>query len=220
MIKAKSPEKASLELLLQKNQKFADHYKTSPIMHLIKSNDMKEKKKRERLLDCIQTFSDYFQKTVILRNALCDNRKFLAVTQLHLQEEFCHNLKLLADRSYNPPTWNPILDATASWFTWKMFTLDNEEKIVLMHLVLETSANIFFKEAHKVMHAYGETDYFKIHAEVDSEHEKMGAELLKNLSTDKYERLLEVQYQGWEMLNAVCDQIAALTNSEHGSCVL
>lgn len=122
-----------------------------------------------------------------------------------------HNFSLDADRNYRPPAWDAILDATACWFTWKMFTLDQEAKTVLMHLVLETSANIFFQEAHKVMHSYGETDYFKIHSEADEKHEKMGRELLQNLSTEKYQQLLVVQSQGWDVLNAVCNRIAELS---------
>lgn len=40
-----------------------------------------------------------------------------------------------------------------------------------MHLVLEASAQLFFKQAHQVMDQYHETQYFKIHHEVD-EHMK------------------------------------------------
>jgi pyrroloquinoline quinone (PQQ) biosynthesis protein C len=61
------------------------------------------------------------------------------------------------------------------------------------------------------MHAYGETNYFKIHSEADEKHELMGRELLKNLTSEKYQRLFAIQQQGWDMLNAVCDRIAKLT---------
>jgi len=115
----------------------------------------------------------------MLRSVFCENSRFLATAQKHLDEEFGHNLSLNTDRNHRPPVWDAILEATASWFTWKMFTLDQEEKTVLIHLVLETSANIFLQEAHKVMRQYGETNYFKLHAEADEKHEKMGRELLK-----------------------------------------
>lgn len=204
-------EIASLELLLKHNREFLNQYKTSLIMDLIKSTSMSEKKKRECFLDCIQTFSNYFQKTVMLRNVFCDNPKFLSVTQVHLKEEFGHDLKLMDDRKNKAPAWDAILDATAAWFTWKMFTCNDEEKTVLMHLVLEASANIFFREAHKIMNAYDETDYFNIHAAVDAEHEQMGHDLLKDLTSEKYRRLIEIHKQGWDVLNAVCDRIVYLT---------
>ncbi len=204
-------KEAELNTLLKRNQAFAEHYKTSPLMQLINNPEMAQKKARECLLDCIQTFSNYFQKTVMLRYVFCDNLRFLNVIQEHLQEEFAHNFSLDADRNHRLPEWDAILEATAGWFTWKMFTLDQEEKTVLLHLVMETSANIFFQEAHKIMQKYSETNYFKIHSEADEKHEKMGIELLQNLSSEKYQRLLEIQYQGWDMLNAVCDRMATLT---------
>lgn len=204
----------NIDALFRRNNEFAEHYRINNLlMQLIKSYEMSKKDIRERLLDCIQVFSDYFQKAVMLRYIFCDNTRFLATTIEHLQEEFSHNLSLNIDRNYRAPAWDPILEATAAWFSWKMFTFDQEEKIVLIHLVLETSASIFFHEAHKVMHAYGETSYFKIHSEVDEKHEQMGRDLLTNLSNEKYQRLLEVQAQGWDMLNTICNRIAKLTET-------
>lgn len=180
-------------------------------MRFITSDRMKKKTTRTKLLDYIQVFSDYFQKTVLLRHALCETSKFLPITQEHLSEEFNHNVSLMRDRKNKPPAWDPILNATASWFSWKMFTLGEEEKTLLVHLVLEASANIFFHAAHKVMHHYSETDYFKIHSELDEKHEQMGIKFLTGLLPEQYQRLIEVQHQGWDMINTVCDRIARLT---------
>lgn len=206
---------ATLDTLLAQNQAFLAQYKKNPLMQLIKSPDMIIMQKRNKLLDCIQIFSDYFQKTVLLRNALCEDKKFMPVAQLHCHEEFEHNLSLMRDRKFRPPVWDPILDATSSWFAWKMLTSDNVDKTVLIHLVLETSANVFFSAAHRVMQAYKETDYFHIHAEIDEEHEQMGTKLLMDLPPERYAHLMLVQQQGWDVLNAVCKQIAILTDHAH-----
>jgi hypothetical protein len=147
----------------------------------------------------------------MLRNVFCDDPTIWRVTNEHLQEEFGHNWLLLKDRNNKPSIWDPILDATSSWFVWKMFTLNNIEKTVLVHLVLESSANIFFREAHKIMHQYGETDYFKIHLETDEKHELLGKNFLINASINELSRLLLVQQQGWDVLKVACDQIAKLT---------
>ncbi len=204
----------NIDALLRRNNALANQYRTSNLlMQLIRSQSMAQRETRERLLDCIQVFSDYFQKTVMLRYVLCDNSSFLETTIEHLREEFAHNFSLNADRQHRLPAWDSILEATAAWFSWKMLTLDQEEKTVLVHLVLETSANIFFQEAHTIMHKYGETDYFKIHSEADEKHEKMGRKLLMELSNDKYRNLFEVQLQGWDMLNTACNRIALLTEN-------
>lgn len=201
-----------LSHLLEKNREFIEVYKKNPLIQIVNSQDIVDKNKRYRLLDCIQTFSDYFQKVVMLRYVFCEDKKFFSVTQEHLKEEFGHNFLLMADRDDRPPFWDSILDAQAAWFAWKMLTLNQEEKTVLMHLVLEASANIFFREAHMIMQKYKETDYFKTHAEVDEEHEKMGVQLLQNIDEDRFRRLLEVQQKGWEVLNSICERIAYLTS--------
>lgn len=203
-----------LSTLLENNKIFAEDYKRNPLMELIKSELMKEKSMRHRLLDCVQVFSDYFQKVVMLRYVFCDNLKFISVAQQHLSEEYGHNIALKQDRAHRPTIWDPLLEASCAWFVWQMFTLDAEEKTVLMHLVLEASAQLFFKRAHQVMDQYHETQYFKIHHEVDGQHEEMGITLLQGLTAEKYQRLQEVQFQGWKMLNVACKQMAVLSEQK------
>ena len=152
----------TLDKLLENNKIFVSEYTNNRLMKLIKSDEIQEKNTRKRLLDCIQVFSDYFQKVVMLRYVFCDNFKFLTVAQLHLTEEYGHNISLKQDRNHRPSIWDPILESTSSWFAWKMLTLDEEEKTVLVHLVLEASAQLFFTQAHQVMAKYQETEYFKI----------------------------------------------------------
>jgi len=201
----------NLATLLEKNQVYIEQYKNNELMKLIQSIEMNEAENRVRLLDCIQVFSNYFQKTVMLRSILTENNRFLKVAQEHLEEEFGHDLTLNHDRHDRRPTWDPILEACSCWFTWKMLVLDNYGKTFLVHLVLESSANIFFKEAHLVMKRHAETNYFQMHAVVDEHHEQMGIQLLEGLSAVDYERLLEIQQQGWDMLNMVCTRMAELS---------
>ncbi len=61
------------------------------------------------------------------------------------------------------------------------------------------------------MEKFGETDYFKLHSELDEHHEMMGLELLEGLREADYQHLSLIQQQGWDVLNTVCHRIAALT---------
>ncbi len=61
------------------------------------------------------------------------------------------------------------------------------------------------------MEGFGETDYFKLHSEVDEHHETMGLALLKGLRETDYQNLLTIQQQGWDVLNTACNRIAELT---------
>lgn len=207
-------EKMDLNYLLLKNKEFATAFKSSALMTLIQSDKMEEAQRRMRLLDCIQVFSNYFQKMVMLRSVLNDSQTFSYVIQEHLEEEFEHNVALMHDRNNRPPIWDPVLDACSCWFAWKMFTLNNAEKTILVHLVLEASAHLFFIEAHKVMAKYAETDYFKIHAIADEHHEAMGLDLLEGLRESEYQSLLDTQKQGWGVLNSVCERMAEIVVSE------
>ncbi|HVV68700.1 MAG TPA: hypothetical protein VG895_05580 [Patescibacteria group bacterium] len=176
---------------------------------------MAESSTRELLLDCVQVLSNYFQKVVMLRNVFCDDSQFMNITIEHLQEELGHNLLLHKDRNERPPVWDPILEATCSWFAWKMFTLNDEQKTLLIHLVLETSANIFFPIAKTALCKYRRIQYLQIH-DIDEKHEQMGKELLvKDISPEKLERLFLVQQQGWDILNATCNRILSLTADNH-----
>ncbi|MDF1758058.1 MAG: hypothetical protein P1U74_07145 [Legionellaceae bacterium] len=200
-----------LDYILSKNKTYVDAFNKSPLMELIQSTNIDNSKSRALLLDCIQVFSNYFQKTVMLRSTLNEENQYLKIAREHLEEEFGHDISLLRDRNQKAPFWDPILDACSCWFSWKMLTLDNAEKTLLVHLVLEASANIFFVKAHNIMVKYDETDYFKIHAEVDEHHSTMGLELLRDLREVDYQALAKVQSEGWDMLNAVCNRISEIS---------
>lgn len=208
-------ESLVLKKILEKNKVFISDYKKSKLLSLINSKHMGNKDAREKLLDCIQVFSNHFQKVVMLRQIFCEDKNYLAVSTQHLMEEFGHNLLLEKDRNSRPLLWDPILEASASWFTWKMMTLDNDEKTLLIHLVLESSACVFFQIAHQIMTQYSETNYFATHAEADEEHERMATDILSNIPPSKIERLLLVQEQGWGMLNTVCDRIAGIVSGSN-----
>lgn len=201
------------DALLERNASYIENYRNSHLMQLINSELMTSKANRDNLLDKVQVFSDYFQKVIMLRSVFCEDLRYLIVANEHLREEFGHNLSLAIDRKHRATVWDPVLDAGSSWFCWKILTLDNDERTVLIHLVLEASANIFFHAAHQVMSKFSETNYFEIHSNTDAKHEDMGKELLKNATNDRLERLLLIQKQGWDILNIVCDQIATFRSS-------
>lgn len=177
-------------------------------MQLITSEHIKEEKVKDKLLDALQVFSTAFQKTVLLRYALNDNPLFYSITQQHADEEYRHDLILNKARSNRPITWDAILDAAVNWFNYKMMTLDDYGKTLLVHFVLEKSAIIFFEQADKVLS--DKTNYFKIHAEVDGSHENMGHDLLEELTPPLYRQLATIQKQGWDMVNLATNRIAEL----------
>jgi len=202
---------ASLPYLLKENDRFIQQFRQSSLMKLINSAQMKNKAVRDRLLDCIQLFSNNFQDSVLMRHILTDKPLFQHITQQHLNEEFNHNVSLLIDRQFRPPIWDAVLASSSTWFIWKMLTLNDIEKTFLMHFILESSAHIFFEQADRIMSAYNETHYFSLHSTMDERHDAMGLEQLENLREAEYVDLFQLQSQGWSMLYTACNRIAKLT---------
>ena len=196
--------------LIHRNTEYIQCYKNSPIMQLINSTVMAEQASRHKLLDCIQVFSNYFQHTVMLRTIAAYDTRFFNVALQHLKEEILHNILLMNDRHHKESIFDPILEGCSSWFAWKILFIDNSSKTFLMHFILEASAHVFFAGAHQIMKEYKETDYFKIHSELDCHHETMGNELLKDLRTAEYDELFNLQKRGWQMLNTLCNRIVEL----------
>ena len=202
----------NFNILMKKQTTLSKKFEDSDLMKLIKSSDIDNKDIRIKLLDCIQTFSNYFQKCVMLRSVFTEySYSFSKMADEHLSEEFGHNFDLLADRDHKPGHFDPILDSSAAWFCWKMFMLSNLEKTLLMHWVLEASAYVFFTAAHQVMDKYKETNYFKIHAEADEKHKELDTLLFEGLRHEEYENLLTVLDQSWQVLFTACNRIAEIS---------
>lgn len=203
--------KLSYEFLMSENQRFAAVYEASQIMRLLSDSVMNNPIYRYRMLDFIQTISNYFQKILLLRCSVTDNPLFSQIAIEHLKEEFCHNEILMKERNQRPIVWDPILEGCCSWFAWKMLTSNDEEKYFLIHCVLESSGKIFFQKAYEVLKKYGPASFFQVHSEEDEKHESMGRALLQGLSVREYSRLLELQQQGWSMITTACDRVAEKT---------
>jgi hypothetical protein len=203
-------ETATFDLLLEKNNEYIALYKQSKLIEFIKSKSMEDAQCREKLLSSIQVLSDYFQKHIFLRFVFTDNKFFIQCALDHLKEEFLHHEVLMKERHYKESIFDPILESTCSWFAWRMFNTNDEEKAVLIHLILETSANVFFNMIAPIMSQFGDYHYFKKHADADDKHEKMSHHLLIGLSTAQYKRLIEIQSQGWAIMLTALDRIAEL----------
>jgi quercetin dioxygenase-like cupin family protein len=213
-----SPDTGASDLefrqLLSRNRQFAEDHLKNPIFEIVSSTRLEEKRHRDRFYDCVQIWSECFQRALLARSALAEDRRYAALFSQHLTEEFGHDAKLARDRSGSlTPVWDPVLDSASHWFAWKMVSLDNVEKLVLVHLVLEVGSYLISNHARQRFAAFQETDFFEVHAAADEGHQEAGLDLLKTKDTATYERLFQVQQEGWDMLNLLCSRIAALADN-------
>jgi hypothetical protein len=188
-------------------------FQDSHLLKILSSTDLNEKTIRDKTLDYIQIFANYFQKIVMLRGVFTYSPILSSMAQMHLNEELGHDIILMKERSNRSTLFDPILDSSMAWFCWQMFKLNDLEKTVLMHWVLESSAYCFFIEAKTVFDRYGEMEYFQIHSEADEEHKDIAPALLNNLRPEEYANLEMVLVQGWSVMTTACDRIAELVGA-------
>jgi len=196
--------------LMRKNETYLAHFDRNPLFALVNSPVFQQEAVRNRFLDCLQVWSDKYQKMVLARSVFCESPRFASLTGQHLREEFGHNTDLQSMRAERPAVWDPILEATANWFPWKIMTLSETEKIVLVHTVVEASATIFYKHVRPAINA-AEDPHFETHSVLDHDHQNMGLHELRHLRSEEYSRLEQIQAEGWAMLDAVMARIAQLT---------
>ncbi|MDP3561138.1 MAG: hypothetical protein Q8R83_03035 [Legionellaceae bacterium] len=199
----------SYQNLTNRTDQFLKTFQNNLLLEVLRSPHMNQKIKRDKFLDCSQTFSNWFQRTVLIRAAVTEDTDFSHLAQEHLDDEYGHHTDLDRERGHRPRAWDPILEGLSCWFTWKMFSLDNTAKIVLIQ-VLELGATIICPVAQATFSSYGETTYFAVHSEADEIHKQMGSEYLIGLSKKEYQRLYQVQMEAWGILEAAMRRMAEL----------
>jgi quercetin dioxygenase-like cupin family protein len=205
----------SLANLLLRNDSLREEHHTNRIFDFVSGEQIRDPARRQRFMHCVQVWSGYYQKTLMARTAFTEDLKYAAIFRRHLNEEYGHDTALNLDLgSAARIVWDPLLDATASWFLVKMLTLDNLEKLVLIHLVLETAGSTFHKVAATAMARFGETNYFSQHSEVDDQHASVAIEMLEGHDSSTYAHLMEIQRQGWDMLNKLCERMVEIANDD------
>ena len=147
---------------------------------------------------------------VMARVLTLQEPKFEELAWTHLLEELGHNRDLAQSRSDLQHVFDPVLEATASWFHTIMGSISDAEKVVLVHLVVEASATSFYKYIQPAMAASGTEEHFDRHKMVDDGHTEMGYEFLRNHSLGDGQRLFAIQERGWAMLTVVMGRIADL----------
>lgn len=209
------PVSAGLQKLLKENRAYAATHLRNKLFILVNSGLLNEPEVYQRFFAAVLVWSSYFQRAIFARSAVTDSPRFASLFRQHLAEEFGHDRKLAQDLgSEFRPSFDPILEAGGNWFCWKMVTADAVERLVLVHLVLEVGSSLFSAHAAAAGIGMSQTDYFQRHDEADDSHAIMGQELLNGLAPSTYERLLQVQSEGWSMLELISARIAELATGE------
>ena len=201
----------SISELLLLNSRFKVDFRQNVLFKKMSTGWFSNEKIRQLFLDYFQGWSNYFQNSVMLKAALCNDTRFYAAFQTHFMEEIHHNISLSDFRKKREPKKDSVLEAVGSWFTLKMITSSQAEKVVIMHMCVEGSADIFYEFARPVFDPEKKSAHFKSHEEIDKSHELLGTEQIENLNAVEYARLSEVLADSWGMMNTLFSRISDLT---------
>ncbi|MBA3814000.1 MAG: cupin [Alphaproteobacteria bacterium] len=204
--------KTAFDSLLKDQEQFVEKFKKHPLIQLVQSMSLEDKKMQERLLEALNIWGNWFQRIIYMRAATGSSGVYQTLAEQHIQEEVGHNTSLLKMRGNKEISLNdPILEATASWFFEKMLSLTVEEKTVLIHFVVEAAGDVFHTEA---LHLFHHTPHFQTHVEHDEDHFGIGCRVLEAAEHLEIEQLRLILSRGWEMMDLLLSRIAYFTH--HG----
>lgn len=191
------------------NQKKMDEFSKIRFFSAMENGTYDNPLNRQMFMNCLQYWSNIFQDIVLLRKVTSKNKMFTKIADEHLEEEIGHN-KLLLGREGAQDISDPILHATSQWWPYQMLIMDNIEKSVLVHMVLEASGTEFHRHANKVFKSEVQSNYFDLHEECDEGHSELADHLLMGHPPEMYANLACVLDEGWEMLSALFERILLL----------
>lgn len=193
---------AVLAALLANNGDHERRFAAHRVFALANDGRFEHRGLRDAFLARLRVWSDHFQRLLRLRAALSDD----ALAETHLREELGHNEQLGAS-SAEARHWDPVLSSTSTWFVWKTLTSSEAERAVLVHLVLEAAATVFYTAMRAWFTEDPAAAHFDEHTEVDARHVDLGIEALARHGALDLAKLAEVQARGWDVMNAMFDRI-------------
>lgn len=195
-----------LDQILHEQSIYQKKFTRNPLMSLAKSHKLDQPEVKERLLEALNYWSDWFQKILSARVSVGGKADYLEAAEQHLMEEVGHN-KILYEMRQNKPVgfWDPLLDSAASWFHNQMLSGTDDEKTVLMHLVLEGASTQFHGLVNRL---FQDSSFFQLHSTVDEDHYEMGFRLLRNSPNLDGPHLCTVLHHGWSVFGVIAAQMA------------
>lgn len=199
-VRFKSDDETEFQRLLQTNDKHAERFRLNPIFSQKIEKCLIRPDKVAILKDCLQVMSNSFQRLMFARMALYHDKRFKTMFLEHLLEELGHDTDLEKERNNKPLPFDPVLEASTSWFYAKNFQLDDSQRVVMIQMVLEKGAHIFYEHFTEVLGRENSSAHISLHSHADEDHDSLGVELLEDESPRKLRDMHELLSESWSML--------------------
>jgi hypothetical protein len=200
----------SLEELLGYNAARLDEHRRLRVYRFATDGTLEDRGRRDVFLACAQRFSRHFQMMLHARQAHCADERFCELFAQHLRDEVGHDELLRMDFGRRDELWDPVAEACAAWFVVQMSSLDNIEKLAVMHLVVEATGAYMGGTFGPAMLRFGASAYYKLHDEVDQSHVTLAIEPLRRQPPETLARVRTVVGQAWRVLAVWLERVAAL----------
>lgn len=202
------------DALLRSNEVYFQNFINRPFFKMIEGGLLnKDKEKKAIFFNYMQIFADYFQTMMQMRQANCCDEKFRPIFLKHFFDELGHD-DLFRQRDKITGAWDSILVAVSTWFVHQMQVLDNIEKTVVMHLVLEKGGDFYHTLGNQALTQHVQSNYYEAHAELDDGHASMINDLLPGYPEFTYQRLHRLLKESWSMLYTMVDRVHELVMKE------
>lgn len=198
------------ESLLNKNIRLAQRVQKNNPIFQISRKEISQASKKTMLLDCLQVMSNHFQQLMLLRAGLCSSQKYKSVFLEHLLEELGHDRDLEQERAKPELLWDPILHASCSWFVGKNFVFDNAERLIMVQMVLEKCATMFYGHFADLLGEEFRSEHVSKHLDADEGHELMGISLLKEEPRHRFDGYGKLLEESWSILELFLRRTAEL----------
>jgi hypothetical protein len=196
----------TLEQLLARNQERTQTSLQRPFFRKLTRHALRDPADRRRFYDGLRVFSEAVQTLLLARQATCAEGDHAALFLGQLRKEL--GAQDVSTGVEAAPAFDPVLQATTTWFCNQMFVLDDLDKTVV-NLVLGTASNHLHQLSELVFGGDVREKHLASHG-LDREHEKLGLHLLENQPPQVYQRLAAVLERSWDMFEALTGRIFEL----------
>lgn len=167
---------------------------------------------RHRFTAALHVWSVYFQRMLYARQEVCVDPRLREVYAAHLRDEFGHDVLLKEGHGVSASVYDPVLEAVGSWFVMRMHGSSEAARIVIVHLALESSCQVFGERIAPAFGASadadGGTSYFDLHAEVDQDHRLIGFDHLCRTAPAELPELLRACDEAWDQIELLYERLA------------
>ncbi len=198
--------------LTKNNQQHLGNFVHNALFKTFESGLLNSPRKLETFLSYFQVWSDCFQELLQTRVESNTRSPLHSLALQHLEQERGHNLQLRNARAARTEEkWDPLVAAYCAWFRDRMQKSSEVEQTVLMHIIIEASADIFYSRFACIKTNDQLRHHIRDHIHHDAEHYEMGVRALEQVTVADEDTLLRLQEQGWQVLGSLFARFAELT---------